>query len=198
LHAQLMQATEVFLQEQQRQRFAKPASLAVIGLSRELLDPLLRLGAADALRVGNVFFRAAVGPRPPVLPDLARLLDDLLAPRREFAEEPAVIPEVDLDPAPTDSRFGPSAVTAATRLLAATRERPCRLGDLLHAARMVTDAPSDEVENLVWLGALWAYAPEPAEHTLTPVDVCSTDDGEELADARFGGADLLVGALPDR
>jgi hypothetical protein len=32
------------------------------------------------------------------------------------------------------------------------------------------------------------------DYGLTPVDVCSIDDGEELADARFGGADLLVGA----
>jgi hypothetical protein len=135
------------------------ASLTAIGLSREMLDSLPQLGAADALTAGNVFFRAVVGPRPPALLDLAQLLDDLLAPRREFVDEPTMIAEVDLDTATNDSRFSPSAIVAASRLLATTRERPRRLGDLLLTARSEEEAPARELQNLAWLRAMWAYAP---------------------------------------
>ena len=198
VHAQLMQATEVFLHEQQRQRFARPASLTAIGLSRELMDPLLQLGGAAAFTVGDVFLRAVVGPWAPALPDLATLLNDLLAPRRELAEELVDIPEVDLDTAASDSRFSPAAILAATRLLGTTRVRHRRLGDLLNAACAVKDAPAREVEDLVWLGAMWAYAPEAADQALTPGGVRSLDDGELLNNPYFGGADLLVGVLPDK
>jgi hypothetical protein len=157
-----------------------------------VLDPLLRLEAGAALRVAERFFTALLGPRPPSLLDVAHLLDDLLAPRRELTEEAAPIPEPDLEPFSETGRFSPVAVAAARRVLEAPLVGPRRLSALLENARERSDAPVAEVAELVRLGALWAYAPEPSDGALLPPGARSVDDGTELGDPDYGGADLLL------
>jgi hypothetical protein len=83
-------------------------------------------------------------------------------------------------------------VAAARRVLEAPLAGPRRLSKLLEEARDRSDAPTAEVAELVRLGALWAYAPEPSDGALLPPGARSVDDGAELDDPDYGGADLLL------
>jgi hypothetical protein len=79
-------------------------------------------------------------------------------------------------------------------------EAPRRLSELLQAA---CELDEPEVIELVWLGALWAFAPDAPEDSEVEMPirlreltegVTAMDDGVALDRPDFLGADLLVGA----
>lgn len=193
LHSLIMRAEEEIPAEQIRQRFAPPAPIDAVEMSRDVLDPLLALPKVSAMDVASGFFERLAGPRPAELMDLFHLFDALLAPRRELAEEELTLREPDLEDPGGGDAFGPDAAAAARALLESTRSRPARLSELLREAR--TTGAEDVVE-LVRLGVLWAFAPDATGHPETdvvPDGMRSTRDGAELLDPEFGGDDLLVG-----
>ena len=89
-------------------------------------------------------------------------------------------------------------MTAARDVLTTCVGTPRRLSALLADARRTPDP--EDVAELVWLTALWSFAPEdPAgDETVGTVDalaggLAALDDGTLLDDPEFTGADLLVG-----
>ena len=192
LHGLIMRAEEEIPAEQVRQRFAPPAPIDAVEMSRDVLDPLLALPRPRAMEVASGFFERLAGPRPAELMDLFHLFDALLAPRRELAEEELTLLEPDLEEPGGRGAFGPQAVAAARTLLESTRQRPARLSELLREAR---GTGAGDVVELVRLGALWAFAPDATggpEADVVPDGMRSTRDGAELLDPEFAGDDLLV------
>lgn len=192
LHRLIMYAEEEIPAEQIRQRFAPPAPIDAVEMSRDVLDPLLALLKPQALQVSAGFFERLAGPRTPEVMDLFHVFDALLAPRRELAEEELALLELDLEEPPGLGAFSREAVAAARSVLESTRQQPARLSELLRGAR-ITGA--HDVVELVRLGALWAFAPDVAAHSaadVVPEGMHSTTDGTELDDPEFAGDDLLV------
>jgi hypothetical protein len=196
LHGLIMRAEEEIPAEQVRQRFAPPASINTVAMSRDVLDPLLALPKPPAMAVVEGFFERIMGPRSPELMDLFHVFDALLSPRRELADEELAVPDPDLEEPGLHGGFSPATVAAARALLESTRRRPARLSELLREARRSPDC-RDDVVRLVRLGVLWAFAPDSTGHPQTgvvPEGMRSVRDGAELHDPEFGGDDLLVDA----
>lgn len=76
-----------------------------------------------------------------------------------------------------------------------------RLSTLFARARALASCEEKaDVLELVRLGALWAFAPDPGPMSrdgLIPGRALSVDDGTPLADPDFGGSDLLVGSFKE-
>lgn len=194
LHSLLMSAAEVFLAEQQRQRLAPSPALTVLAPIRELLRPALELAPPDSMAFVDTVFVALAGPRPPELMDLFHLLDDLLAPRREEADDDLYIEDLAFDDADEAPRFQPEAVDIAQEVLRCVQDRPARMGVLLADARRRASNLAAETGELIRLGALWAFAPDgDATDALLPDGTVAVDDGMSLDDPEFAGADLLLG-----
>jgi hypothetical protein len=194
LHGLVMRAEDEIPAEQVRQRFAAPGPIDAVNMGRDVLDPLLALPKAHAMRVTEGFFERLIGPRPPELMDLFHAFDALLSPRREHPEEELEIPDLELEDPGGRGGFGPGVVAAARALLESTRGRPARLSELLHEAR-ARAADGDGLVELVRLSALWAFAPESVSHPDTsavPDGLRGIRDGADLRDPDFAGDDLLV------
>lgn len=192
LHSLIMRAEEEIPAEQVRQRFAPPAPIDAVEMSRDVLDPLLALPRPWAMEITSGFFERLAGPRSAELMDLFHLFDALLAPRRELAAEELTLQEPDLEDPGGRGAFGTEAAVVARAVLESTRQRPARLSELLREART---AGADDVVELVRLGVLWAFAPDAAGHpeaNVVPDGMRSTRDGTELHDPEFAGDDLLV------
>ena len=183
LHALLLSARSTFLDEQERQRFAVPADVRAVELSKQLLGPLLEQPRRVARPVAERFQRAAIGPVPPRPARLVDLLDLLLQPRHG-GEDGWNTKEPELADLGDDRRYSEAAWQAAAAVL--TTVPPAsgiRLSQLLERARQ-SDAAAAE---LVALAVLHAFAPEGSHAGLRAID-----DGHRLDDPQFGGSDLLV------
>jgi hypothetical protein len=200
LEDRLVRAHRTFLDAQGAQRLARRQRLRLLSLRDEVFLPALVLPRASASRVTDAFAAAAAGPVTPRLPWLAGLLDALLAPSR--APEPALreAEEPDVPDEPDPQSYPEAALDAARAIFATCNDAPRRLGDLLADAEGTGE---EDVTSLVWLGALWAYAPDVPEDadldaaTSVPSDIAAglvaLDDGSRLTSGAFRGADLLVG-----
>ena len=189
LHPLLLNAYDVFLSEQARQRFAPAPALTVLSPERELLLPTLGLSSAAALEVCDAFAAGATSARAPLLLDLSRLWDTLLRPTRargghlgpplpdeplrRLREEPPLFDE--------DTRE-----RVDQRLRAAAESNPPpRLSQLLPEF-----AGEDAAERLLTLRCLHLFAPENVDPAALPLrtERC----GEPLCHPRFAGDDLLI------
>ncbi len=167
LQSRLLDAGPLFRAEQDRQAFAAPAPRSGIDLYGQLVAPVLPLPVADATRVTDAFFASGTGLRTPVSVRVADLVEILLTPPVEREHLGAEMPEPDLIATPDDSRFSEEQLAAATELL-----------DLL-VALLAVHAASPAVGTAYRQGE---------ERLLFAVD-----DGTQLDDPEFGGADLIVG-----
>jgi hypothetical protein len=196
LHAYIVEATESFRVEQDRQMFTRAASLRAVDLAPELVEPALALPVEAARPVLEAFTRAVLGPRVPAQPSLAGLLDTLLRPITERAETGDLRddPEFIDDPV-SEWSFAPETVEVVDTLLDSLAV-PRRLSDLLREARR--DGGDDAAE-LLALEVLLAFGGRDLERLADGEPVlASVDDGRPLTDPGFAGADLLVGLLaPD-
>jgi hypothetical protein len=192
LQARLLEAGPLFRAEQDRQAFAAPPAHAGLDLYGQLLAPTLPLPVDRAIRVTDAFFRRGTGLRTPPAPRMADLIDALLTPPAEREHLGALMPEPELVATPQDSRFTDEQLEAALELLQVEHDAPRRLSGLLAEARR----GDPELPYLVALLAVHAASPpigtayRQGERRL----LFAVDDGTELDDPQFGGADLIVGA----
>ncbi|WP_234320444.1 hypothetical protein [Streptomyces sp. SBT349] len=191
LQSRLLEAGPLFRAEQDRQAFARPEARAGIDLYGHLLAPLLPLPVERSTRVTDAFFARGTGPRPPGAVRLADLTELLLTPPAPREHLGAELPEPDLVATPDDSRFSDEQLSAALELLQLPEDAPRRLSGLLAEARRA----DPDLPYLVALLAVHAASPPvgTAHRQGEPRLLFAVDDGTELADPDFGGADLVVG-----
>ncbi|MFI7245664.1 hypothetical protein [Streptomyces qinglanensis] len=191
LQSRLLEAGPLFRAEQDRQSFAPPAVRAGLDLHGQLLAPVLPLALSEASRVTDAFFARGTGLRTPGTVRLGDLTDLLLTPPAPREHLGAEMPEPDLVATPDDSRFSEEQFAAATELLELPPDAPRRLSGLLADARR----RDPELPYLIALLAIHAASPpvgtayRQGEQRL----LFAVDDGEQLDDPEFGGADLIVG-----
>ncbi|MFC5724280.1 hypothetical protein ACFP1Z_29410 [Streptomyces gamaensis] len=191
LQSRLLEAGPLFRAEQDRQAFAAPAARAGLDLYGQLLAPVLPLPLDQAGRVTDAFFTHGTGLRTPAAVRVGDLVEMLLTPPAEREHLGAEMPEPDLVETPDDSRFSEEQLAAATELLDLPPDAPRRLSGLLAEARR----RDPELPYLVALLAVHAASPpvgtayRQGERQL----LFAVDDGTELDDPEFGGADLIVG-----
>ncbi|MFJ9720328.1 hypothetical protein ACIRPQ_31075 [Streptomyces sp. NPDC101213] len=191
LQSRLLEAGPLFRAEQDRQAFATPMTSSGTDLYGHLVAPVLPLPLEEAVRVTDAFFAYGTGLRTPVSVRVGDLVDLLLTPPVEREHLGAEMPEPDLIATPDDSRFSEEQLAAATELLDLPADAPRRLSGLLAEAR----GRDPELPYLVALLAVHAASPavgtayRQGEQKL----LFAVDDGTELDDPEFGGADLIVG-----
>ncbi|KOG40171.1 membrane protein [Streptomyces decoyicus] len=191
LQSRLLEAGPLFRAEQDRQAFATPAARSGLDLYGQLVAPLLPLPAEQAIRVTDAFFAKGTGLRTPSAVRVGDLVEVLLTPPMEREHLGAEMPEPDLVATPDDSRFSEAQLDAAMALLDLPADAPRRLSGLLAEARR----GDPELPYLVALLAVHAASPpvgtayRQGEQQL----LFAVDDGTELIDPEFGGADLIVG-----
>ncbi|MGW6061211.1 hypothetical protein [Streptomyces sp. NPDC055189] len=191
LQSRLLEAGPLFRAEQDRQAFATPTARAGLDLYGQLVAPLLPLPVEQASRVTGAFFARGTGLRTPVSVRVGDLVDILLTPPQEREHLGVEMPEPDLIATPDDSRFSEAQLADAMELLDLPADAPRRLSGLLADARL----RDTELPYLVALLAVHAASPpvgtayRQGEEKL----LFAVDDGTELDDEEFGGADLIVG-----
>ncbi|TGB07985.1 hypothetical protein E4099_16320 [Streptomyces palmae] len=191
LQSRLLEAGPLFRAEQDRQAFATPTARSGLDLYGQLVAPLLPLPVEQATRVTDAFFARGTGLRTPVSLRVGDLLEMLLTPPVEREHLGAEMPEPDLIATPDDSRFSEEQLAVAMELLDLPPDAPRRLSGLLAEARL----RDPELPYLVALLAVHAASPpvgtayRQGEERL----LFAVDDGTELTDPEFGGADLIVG-----
>ncbi|MDX2825707.1 hypothetical protein PV416_32715 [Streptomyces ipomoeae] len=191
LQSRLLEAGPLFRAEQDRQAFATPMTTSGIDLYGHLIAPLLPLPVEQARKVTDAFFSRGTGLRTPVSVRVGDLVDLLFTPPMEREHLGAEMPEPDLIATPDDSRFSEEQLAAAMELLDLPADAPRRLSGLLAEARQ----SDPELPYLVALLAVHAASPpvgtayRQGEEKL----LFAVDDGTELDDPEFGGADLIVG-----
>lgn len=209
LHSTVIEARSVFLEEQDRQSFRPPASGYLPDVWTEILGPMLTLPTQTATVLGAGWLGDVSGPRPPRLPRLYRLVNDLWA-VRETPVDVAVAAAEESLAAPEEPALRPAAVEAARRAVAAVG-LPARLSALI--AFCLTDpataTPEDrhQAAEVTALSALWCFSPEEtadrpgartdlAARVLGPRAVADADD-LRLALPGWDGDDLVVAAYED-
>ncbi|MFF3910458.1 hypothetical protein ACFYZJ_31935 [Streptomyces sp. NPDC001848] len=191
LQSRLLEAGPLFRAEQDRQAFATPVATSGIDLYGHLVAPVLPLPLERATRVTDAFFAHGTGLRTPFSVRVGDLVDLLLTPPVEREHLGAEMPEPDLIATPDDSRFSEEQMAAAMELLDLPADAPRRLSGLLAEARR----KDPDLPYLVALLAVHAASPpvgtayRQGEEKL----LFAVDDGTELDDPEFGGADLIVG-----
>ncbi|GHK02962.1 hypothetical protein ACWEWI_36415 [Streptomyces sp. NPDC003753] len=191
LQSRLLEAGPLFRAEQDRQAFATPVTTSGIDLYGHLVAPVLPLALERATRVTDAFFTHGTGLRTPFSVRVSDLVDLLLTPPVEREHLGAEMPEPDLIATPDDSRFSEEQLAAAMELLDLPADAPRRLSGLLAEARR----KDPDLPYLVALLAVHAASPpvgtayRQGEEKL----LFAVDDGTELDDPEFGGADLIVG-----
>jgi len=187
LHEHLMGARNVFLDAQARQAFAPQPSRPLPDLSGDVLEPILRLPLARADRVLDRGFPLFVGPRVPMVPSLADLVEWMLAPRRPAPRQD--IPVEPIDAADLDTELGhyPPEVRARAESLLRDFEGEMALSELLFRAR--ASGASNVVLEVISLLVLQGFA---SEDRATARVAAEPLEGVRLDDPLLYGDDLRV------
>jgi hypothetical protein len=196
LHARVIEARTVFLDEQDRQSFRPPATGYLPDLRAEVLLPLLGAPAGTALAVGGRWLSDLAGPRAPRLPRLYRLVNDLWSLREEESGEVLAEPSPDELGGHDEPLLRDVAVQAAARAVGATG-LPARLSALIAACLADPATPSDadrqQAAEITALAALWCFSPEQAaDNDVRRADVAARVLGPRAA----ADADELLLRLP--
>jgi hypothetical protein len=192
LQSRLLDAGPLFRAEQDRQAFAAHTAHSGIDLYGQLLAPVLPLPLERASRVTDAWFARGTGLRTPHAVRMGDLVELLFTPPAEREHLGAEMPEPDLIATPDDSRFSEEQLASALELLDLPADAPRRLSGLLAEARRRDPG----LPYLVALLAVHAASPpvgtayRQGEERL----LFAADDGTELDDPEFGGADLIVGS----
>lgn len=173
LHQRVITARGVFLDEQERQAFRPPASVAMPDPHHQVFLPVLDLGQADASALTERFLIDMWGPQVPRLPRLYRLVNDLWSRHIRTGADDRDEEDPELaDPLPPLLR--PEIIDVAVRAVENVG-LPARLSTLIAACHADTQAPSQNIREqgaeVLNLAVLWAFSPEDAD-----------DDGGRVAD----------------
>jgi hypothetical protein len=189
LQARLQSAGDTFRAEQDRQQFSGPPQRATVDLFGQLLTPCLGLSLADAIGPTSAFFGAGAGLRTISVPGLVGLVEMLLVPAQERDGLGVDVAEPELAPLPDPDRYTEEQWQVVDALFELD-EVPRRLSGLLDEAR----AADPDLVGLVVLRALHAFSPEvgAAARRGERRVIVAVDDGSDLMDIDYGGADLLV------
>lgn len=190
LQAALQGAGRRFRAQQDRQTFAPGTAGASLDLHAQLLAPTLALPVADADAVLAGYFTRGAGPVVPVALRLIDLFAALVTPPVERNVLGGELDEPDLSDAEPEPAFPAECYELLEELLDLDVEAPRRLSGLLEEARTL----HPELAELVVVRVIAQAAQEinPAlRHGATSV-LIAVDDGTELEDPEYGGADLIV------
>lgn len=216
LHHKVIGAREVFFTEQDRQAFRPPSLGLYVDVAADVFEPFLRLPIRHAQAFCEQWLVHVGGPIPRRIPDLGRLVNDLLELRRRPAVEDAPLDEdelADADPPTVPVHVRAAAVAAAGRV-----GLPTRMSTLIAECINAEDLLPDPAERLLAadlcvLAALWCYAPDDVdEEDLTEMVQVSTElvsamfgeravsdtDGTPLTLDGWVGDDLVVAAYSDQ
>lgn len=186
----LMDAREVFREEQDRQEFSgRPEGLG-IDLYGGLLKPLIALSIAEAAQPVARFFTASSGPEANAPVHLATLVPLLLDPPPERPRHAEPVPAPELVTATEPSGFSGEEWRVAEQLLNLPGQAR-RLSELLTEA---TEHDLESLPDLVALLALHALAPEALSSIRRgdPALRLAIPTGTPLDIPGFGGDDLLI------
>jgi hypothetical protein len=200
LHEALMGASTVFFEEQKRQELRfRGHGLGLFSCADHLFAPTLLSGATAATQIGGIFTEKVSGPIVPRIPRMCDLIPLMLRRRGAPGDVEFVDDELDLDNVGEDiETFDPDIVDAASIVVARTAQEPVQLSELLAQAR--TWDP--QVEELVRLSVLWAFAPEHDDDELAGIavdilepGVVAIPTGAQIETEGWSGDDLLVGPV---
>lgn len=215
LHNRVMEATETFFAEQERQGFRSELSLRAIDPYEQLLTPIFASSIASAYDAIECFASLSWGVGTRRVVSLDQLLESLLADPREISPLAGELPDEELDSIDDPRRFSQDAWDALAETLD-TVDAPIRLSEL---TALLCDHGNHEGAELVVYSAYGALAID-TERLRTGGSVIAAviDEGPDGAsrdgetgdsgpaneglqadtDGLFVGPDLLVGRLqPD-
>jgi hypothetical protein len=195
-------ARQVFFDEQDRQSFRAPSLGLSVDLLEDVFDPFWALPAPLAQPLAEQWLVHVTGPRPPRLPDLGRLVNELLDTRRRPEPPHETVDAEEIEAA--EPQTIPAHVREASVTIAAAVGLPARTSTLIVACLSAETALPDPAErlqaaDLVALVALWCFAPSESTNEDGPPIMSRTSI--ELATAMFGdqavsGTDGTALALP--
>ena len=194
LHNRVLEATETFFVEQERQGFQSQAALHAVDPYEQLLRPVFAGSLAEMTAAIEGFASISWGVRDVRLASIERLLEVLLADPREVEELGGLLPADDLDEVDDPRKFPRAAWEAVAATLRDVAE-PVRLSKLASVAGTLAGPTASEL--LVY--EVHRFLDPRLEEIRRGREVlAATDDDAVLDDALFVGADLLVGRLvPD-
>jgi hypothetical protein len=206
-HARLFQEVSTARQRMRdhvdRQVFALKPSIALVGLHREVLLPVLTLTVDGAFPILDAICAAMLGYSSPCVVHLPSLVDSLLA-RGQCPRLPAGEPVEDIvlvDELPDFTGYSDQALDAARLVLETVQQEPVRLSTLIQrpAAQPALDVETAaDVGDLIVLHSLYAFAPESrfsgseALDELASAQLRACRDGRQFDTGSFCGDDLLL------
>ncbi len=187
LHAQLMRARKVFLDEQERQSFAPKRVTIFPHPIAGILEPLLQARQPDAVQVVERVFPVFFGARAPAAFSLAHLLTQQLRPPRDARPEQTPLQQRDLLSVDQEHvRYSPESHRQVVAALTEVRA-PTRLSELL--AHMGTNGASMPTMELLALMTLRLFGSDATTTQLVRVEKLVE---APLSVAGFAGDDLLI------
>ncbi len=148
LLADLQQCSRELLEHQKTQRFRRGETLLSLDPKSDFMEPLLRETAASLLGFVNEKWHLLAPPALPRLPDLAGLLDSLLADIRVLEDAPELDPLAStLEETEASKRFTPEVIEGASNLVDSLAS-PARFSELLRLAGERYGFNSQEVQYL--------------------------------------------------
>lgn len=202
LHATILSAIRVFIEEQDRQVFGRMAVLGSIDLTSEVLLPILgsRVGAIDNLLTTFAERLLGFGPGPRSAsivprrqPRIGAFVQALLKPPQTREELGATLDEVEWEAPPDDALAFKQEAWNVTDAVLMDVDPPARLSALLAD---VESRHGFDAADLLRLRTLAATAPDldAVRPGARPV-LAAAGDGLKFGSDSFAGDDLIVGEL---
>lgn len=189
LHGEVLGASEIWLAEQERQRFRRGHASALPDLERDVFHVLIAepRGVLDSLV--DPIILALHAPAVPAVLGLRALVESLLQPRRREGEADVDVESGPFDPVGAlEQRFSSEARVAVEAHIVTGGT----LGEMLEASRHAGEPP--DIRRLLVLRLLWAWDADGG-------DGPRVEASGRLADLEYMGQDLTVGGghgRPDR
>ncbi len=191
LHRRLMEANRRYLEEQERQAFRPPSVTRLPDLEADVLQEAAALRTGDLADLADGLLSRLQAPAPPRALRLSHIIERLLAPRRNEAEDPFEITDAELEALAPPARSFDADVRAQVDRFLAGVTWPIRLGALLESA--VDAGLGPDALHLVALRMLRVYDPGAESED----GVVAAPTGDRLHTPAFRGDDLELFRRPE-
>lgn len=193
LHNRVLEATEAFFDEHARQAFRVRTAVRAVDIYDDLFVRAMAGTVGEVGAAVEAFAAATWGVADVRLPDIARLLEILLADPRVVDDAAGELPDDELTGTDDPRRYPTDAWDAVADAFDGL-DGPVRLSSILDDLR-ASDG-GDVAADLAALVALQAIDPALAPTGISAARVlASVDDGTPLDSGDLGGPDLLVGVV---